>query len=126
MSYSNLNQSSRRRRHRSDSSIAAMFEDDSGNAPETRDDCEERRVSMSRELRRTKRQLFLKSVEQPSNSVNRLRKLMLDLTVDAMDSNTSDQHNDSSSSLYYEHRNRSNSESTTSSESTQNSDYSSD
>jgi hypothetical protein len=41
--------------------------------------------SLARKLQQTKRQLLLKSVEQPHDSIGQLRKLMLDLTMDSMD-----------------------------------------
>ena len=137
MSFSNLDR--RSRRTRTSSSLSGMFEDDQeGTSPLTNNATNsrtERLHSMSRELRRTKRQLFLKSVEQPNDSVNQLRKLMLDLTVDAMDENPSSgsyRHirQGSSSSLLqvqdYQHRSRSDSEGTTSTEDSNNSSFSSD
>jgi hypothetical protein len=42
-------------------------------------------LNLTRKLRRAKRQLFLKSVESPSSPVDRLRGILLQLSVDTMD-----------------------------------------
>ena len=77
--------SRRSRRIRTESSLSGMFIPDEGTSPETYEDNSSEMVSLARKLRQTKRQLFLKSVQQPSTPVDQLRKLVLDLTVDSME-----------------------------------------
>lgn len=42
-------------------------------------------ASMALNLRRAKRKLFLKSVERPTSSVDQLREILLQVSVDALE-----------------------------------------